>query len=721
MAASPLIGTHPHDASSMSVLPSPQISNLSMSNQTLLTSHVKHPAEHVKVVAESPPTLVSPALDALHSTEAQVPQSQVPVNSSVDKRKSVPVKRTLPSVTEKPLTNTNNKSLTPGSAASRKRTRLNFTEPPQISPLAKILPPDISTASRDRSNSAPSSKKGKMAPQNTLIHDFFAVATSKATKTRDISAVTCAVETRSQARLAAAAATTFTGSPCDSQDKWQQRCQELEQLLLDRNEQLTAVSNNQTIMHTALRQMVHRLEKELEDTKKAKEAYTQQTAIVIEKLVRTDSAREAKELRDKLAGDGSRLGRIVYTRAGMRAVESWEDGYAFKELRTRKLELEIMRETLVTRREEASQATNELNEKRSSVNATELVAIDALSVMEAQESAEMHMETVKKQETILADEEQALNDEKANHIRAWKRLQSEEESRFRTRPKLDNRYVLLSLLGKGGFSEVWRAYDLNELREVAVKIHQLDPRWSDAKKDNYTKHVTREYEIHRDVRHPRIVSLFDVFEIDDNSFATVLECCKGTDLDALLKEKKRLPERDARAILLQILSGMQYLSQPSGNRQGIIHYDLKPGNILFDEFGDAKITDFGLSKIVDTPDPAESMELTSQGAGTYWYLPPECFVTNETVRISNKVDVFSIGVIYYQMLFGRRPFGDGMSQDKVLTDHTMLNAREVKFPDRIVISDQGKDFIRQALMYDQAFRPTIAQLCQNSYVTTKLF
>lgn len=188
-------------------------------------------------------------------------------------------------------------------------------------------------------------------------------------------------------------------------------------------------------------------------------------------------------------------------------------------------------------------------------------------------------------------------------------------------------------MGKGGFSEVWRAYDLNELREVAVKIHQLDPRWSDAKKDNYTKHVTREYEIHRDVRHSRIVSLYDVFEIDDNSFATVLECCKGTDLDAMLKEKKRLPERDARAILLQILSGMQYLSQPSGNRQGIIHYDLKPGNILFDEFGDAKITDFGLSKIVDTPDSAESMELTSQGAGTYWYLPPECFVTNETVRI----------------------------------------------------------------------------------------
>lgn len=279
----------------------------------------------------------------------------------------------------------------------------------------------------------------------------------------------------------------------------------------------------------------------------------------------------------------------------------------------------------------------------------------------------------------------------------------------------------MTLLGKGGFSEVWKAYDVDELQEVAVKIHQLDPRWSDEKKESYTKHVSREYEIHRSVRHPRIVSLLDVFEVDTNSFCTVLEYCSGTDLETILKQRTKLPERDARAILLQILSGMNYLSHssPDGKRQAIIHYDLKPANILFSAQDDAKITDFGLSKIVEAHDPGQSMELTSQGAGTYWYLPPECFIMEEevTVKISNKVDVWSIGVIYYQMLYGKRPFGHGQSQDRILSNHTMLNAKEVNFPAEPTVSVAGKAFITACLQYDQAVRPTVGQICENPYVT----
>ena len=504
-------------------------------------------------------------------------------------------------------------------------------------------------------------------------------------------------------------------------EEWQNKCAKLQQQLQDKDEQLKAVTGNKTILHTALQQALTKTRTELESLRDQTAVQTSKTNSVLEETLRWKFEQQAKELRAKLSADGNRLGRIVSTRAGMRVIDTWEEGFASKNWQKRKREWKSKHRGLLDKQEALKQRLSAQKQPQNDSNTTTTAPttpLSTLEIQEAQESIQMHMEALLREERELLAEEQALNDEKGAHIRALKRVASEDSSRFKSRPKLHDRYVLDCLLGKGGFSEVWKGYDLKELKEVAVKIHQLDPRWPDSKKENYTKHVSREYEIHRNVRHSRIVSLYDVFEIDNNSFATVLECCKGTDLDTLLKRKKRLPERQARAILLQILTGMQYLSQPSadGSRQGIIHYDLKPGNILFDEFGDAKITDFGLSKIVDAPDPAESMELTSQGAGTYWYLPPECFVTGEQVRISNKVDVWSIGVIFYQMLYGQRPFGEGKTQDKLLADHTMLNAQEVHLPEKPGVSQAGKDFVQACLTYDQAFRPTIAQLCENPYV-----
>lgn len=94
-------------------------------------------------------------------------------------------------------------------------------------------------------------------------------------------------------------------------------------------------------------------------------------------------------------------------------------------------------------------------------------------------------------------------------------------------------------------------------------------------------------------------------------------CISGTgkDLDAVLKATPVLPEKEARIIIVQIFQGLVYLNKRS---QRIIHYDLKPGNVLFDEVGVAKVTDFGLSKIVESDVGSQGMELTSQGAGTYW-------------------------------------------------------------------------------------------------------
>lgn len=81
-----------------------------------------------------------------------------------------------------------------------------------------------------------------------------------------------------------------------------------------------------------------------------------------------------------------------------------------------------------------------------------------------------------------------------------------------------------------------QAYDCEAMREVAVKIHQLNSAWAESKKASYVRHAVREYNIHKGLRHARIVALLDIFEVDVNTFATVLELCRGHDLDSHLKD-----------------------------------------------------------------------------------------------------------------------------------------------------------------------------------------
>ena len=79
--------------------------------------------------------------------------------------------------------------------------------------------------------------------------------------------------------------------------------------------------------------------------------------------------------------------------------------------------------------------------------------------------------------------------------------------------RLTDRYILCNLLGRGGFSEVYKGYDLLQQRYVACKVHQLNSSWSDAKKQNYIKHATREYEIHRNLKHESVVELHGLWAI----------------------------------------------------------------------------------------------------------------------------------------------------------------------------------------------------------------
>jgi len=499
---------------------------------------------------------------------------------------------------------------------------------------------------------------------------------------------------------------------------------------------------------------IFRTENELQSAlakQKALEERNLRVVRTLETVQRDMAQQEARRRRDRLALDCVRLGKISTVRnTATSYIEVWEDGYAWKELNRRAEKLAETREGINKRKNDLSTLKRKTKARAKAEQkdvATTFAEDDCeLDFIAETAAIQSHTNQLQKDEVALTDERRLLETEKASHQKELKRCQSEDKSRFyKTLPCLHDRYLLVSMLGRGGFSEVWKALDLIELRDVAIKIHQLNPAWGEDRKNSYIKHVTREYSIHREMKHPRVVRLFDVFEIDSNSFATVLELCRGIDLDEKLKRCRTIPEKDARTVLLQIVSGLRYLNIPStpgegeegreqhgglggaggsgAKRMAIIHYDLKPANILFDEMGDAKITDFGLSKIIDDSNEDESLELTSQGAGTYWYLPPECFAKGDehgNPRVSSKVDVWSVGVIFYQMLFGKRPFGEGKSQELVLREGVILNAHQVEYPvNGPKVSDEAKEFIKACLTHSKDHRPDVHALCMHSYLSAK--
>ncbi|KAF7119982.1 hypothetical protein RHSIM_Rhsim13G0199300 [Rhododendron simsii] len=456
-------------------------------------------------------------------------------------------------------------------------------------------------------------------------------------------------------------------------------------------------------------QLCQQLEKELKDLKDGEQQMKPKRMKIISDLLVSVSKAERQEARLKVRQDSLRLGNVGVIRAGTIISETWEDGQALKDLNAH------LRHLLETK--EAVERQRKLLKKRQS-DKGDTIDAEAGSHEEdfliQDEIYKSRLASIKREEDTFLRERDRYEIEKGRLIREMKRIRDEDGSRFNNFQILNHRYALLNLLGKGGFSEVYKAFDLVEHRYVACKLHGLNAQWSEDKKQSYIRHAIREYNIHKTLVHHHIVRLWDIFEIDHNTFCTILEYCSGKDLDAVLKATPVLPEREARIIMVQIFQGLVYLNKRT---QKIIHYDLKPGNVLFDEFGVAKVTDFGLSKIVEDDVGSQGMELTSQGAGTYWYLPPECFELSKTPLISSKVDVWSAGILLYQMLIGRRPFGHDQTQERILREDTIIKARKVEFPSRPAVSNEAKDFIRRCLTYNQAERPDVLSIAQDPYLT----
>ncbi|XP_022988492.1 serine/threonine-protein kinase TOUSLED-like isoform X2 [Cucurbita maxima] len=455
--------------------------------------------------------------------------------------------------------------------------------------------------------------------------------------------------------------------------------------------------------------LYHELEKELKEIKEYEQQMKPKRTKVLSDLLISVSKAERQEARMKVRQDSLRLGNVGVIRAGTVISETWEEGQALKDLNAHLKQLLETKEAI--ERQRKSLKKRQLDKGDGADAEPGAQEEDSFIQDEIYKS---RLASIKREEETVLRERDRYEIDKGRLIREMKRIRDEDGSRFNNFQILNHRYALLNLLGKGGFSEVYKAYDLVEHRYVACKLHGLNAQWSEEKKQSYIRHAIREYNIHKTLVHNHIVRLWDIFEIDHNTFCTVLEYCSGKDLDAVLKSTPILPEKEARIIIVQIFHGLVYLNKRT---QKIIHYDLKPGNVLFDELGVAKVTDFGLSKIVEDDVGSQGMELTSQGAGTYWYLPPECFELNKTPLISSKVDVWSAGVLLYQILFGRRPFGHDQTQERILREDTIIKARKVEFPTRPAVSNEAKDFIRRCLTYNQAERPDVLTIAQDSYLT----
>ncbi|PAV84329.1 hypothetical protein WR25_19432 [Diploscapter pachys] len=470
----------------------------------------------------------------------------------------------------------------------------------------------------------------------------------------------------------------------------------------------------------------------------------------IKRLLMEKNEMDRKALREKTMADNPRLGYYKLVRTGDSFKDQWQDGFAFEELAKKGEQIVSERNEIATAstllkkrkplgigKEGAStskrSASNSLNAQFASMDSggqqpsTSASLDDAIfrrpeepkeinyqEYIELEEIYKLRREHLKKEEADLAMEKEKLEKERQLHLRELKRSSNEMASSYKDHALLNKRYLMLSLLGKGGFSEVWRAFDLEENRYVACKIHHVNKDWKEEKKANYVKHAMREKDIHKTLDHCRIVKLYDLFTIDNHSFCTVLEYCPGNDLDFYLKQNKQISEKEARSIIMQVVSALVYLNE---KRDPIIHYDLKPANILLESgnaCGAIKITDFGLSKVMEgSMGHDDDIELTSQFAGTYWYLPPETFIVNPPPKISCKVDVWSVGVIFYQCIYGKKPFGDSLTQQKILELNTIVNAKEVAFPPKPQVSSVAQDFIRRCLQYRKEDRADVFELAKH--------
>ena len=237
---------------------------------------------------------------------------------------------------------------------------------------------------------------------------------------------------------------------------------------------------------------------------------------------------------------------------------------------------------------------------------------------------------------------------------------------------IGNRYKITEKIGNGATAEVFKAVDLENNQEVALKVSVPNPSVS-----NNQKRFLMEAQILLSLNNKNIVKVYDVLGYGERT-AIVMEFIDGKDLAWFLKQNKTITEKKAVKIVLQTINGLKDL-----HKQNIMHRDIKPSNIMIDRAGVVKLMDFGVAQI------DENQDLTKEGSviGTPEYIAPE--ILNGTFKASQLTEIYSLGILLYKLVTKTNPFqgsSDQATARKVL-DGDYLKANEYDPRIDIVLSN----------------------------------
>jgi serine/threonine protein kinase len=213
---------------------------------------------------------------------------------------------------------------------------------------------------------------------------------------------------------------------------------------------------------------------------------------------------------------------------------------------------------------------------------------------------------------------------------------SRDEGRFAAGMLIAERYRIISLLGRGGMGEVFRADDLTLGQPVALKF--LPESMTD---EFMLERFRNEVRIARRISHPNVCRVYDIGETDNQVFLS-MEYVDGEDLSSLLRRIGRLPADKAREIARKICAGLA-----AAHDKGVLHRDLKPSNIMLDGRGEVRIMDFGLAGLAH--------EIEDVRSGTPTYMAPEQLAGKE---VTARSDIYALGLVLHELFTGQPAFQD---------------------------------------------------------------